>query len=425
MGERTVRISPAELAEKGAGAVQDAVDALSAAGGGTVELPEASIVLRGPLRLRSGVALRGSGRGTVLRKAPSVSSPVADWLGYGHFEVTVADPSLFEPGMGVAVRDEKSFGFYETVGTVTARDGSALFIDTMLNHDYVPAQGGRVVSVFPLVCADGACDVALGNLTIDGGSDPEHLGGCRGGGVYLLRTHRALVDNVEVRDFNGDAVSFQQCTDIAVRGCELRHNAGGGIHPGSGSVRYRLSGNHLHHNGRDGIFYCLRTTHSDCELNTIHHNGGAGISVGERDTDHAITGNRVHENGGPGLLFRPVQYHGGDRVAISGNAFTANGGPAEVVIAPGIRDVTVCDNLFEREGAPALAVGEGSERIHLSGNSLNGQQLARDDVSDPAGCAAWSARSDPLPVGLRSAAAADTRHLAYRLPPDLPPFLAP
>jgi hypothetical protein len=56
---------------------------------------------------------------------------------------------------------------------------------------------------------------------------------------------------------------------------------------------------------------------------------------------------------------------------------------------------------------------------------LNGQQLARDDVSDPAGCAAWSARSDPLPVGLRSAAAADTRHLAYRLPPDLPPFLAP
>ena len=294
----------------------------------------------------------------------------------------------------------------------------------MLNHDYLPAHGGRVVSVFPPICADGACDVTLADLTIDGAGDPEHLGGCRGGGVYLLRTHRALIDDVEVRDFNGDAVSFQQCTDVAVRNCELRHNAGGGIHPGSGSVRYRLSGNRVHHNGRDGIFYCLRTTHSDCEGNLIHHNGGAGISIGERDTDHSIAGNRISENGRPGLAFRPVQYHGGDRIAISGNVLAGNGGDAEVVIAPRIRDVALGGNRFECVGRPALAVGEGCERIHLSGDSADGRPLVREDVSDPAGRATWGGRAEPLRAGLRFATDRHTRHLAYHLPPDMPPFLS-
>jgi hypothetical protein len=421
MARQTVDVSAGLLAEQGAGAVQDAIDAVSASGGGTVRLPESTLVLSGPVRLRTGVRLAGRGPGTVLRKAPSVSSPIIDWLGYGHFEVTVEEPDLFGVGMGVTVRDANSFGFYETVGTVVGKDGNALFLDTALHHDYVPVQGARVVNVFPLVCSDSVRDVAVADLTIDGAGDPERLGGCRGGGIHLLRTHGAAVENVEVVHYNGDALSFQQCTDVIVRGCELHHNAGGGIHPGSGSVRYRLVANHVHDNGGDGIFYCLRTTHSDCESNAIHGNGGAGISIGERDTDHAIRGNDVRRNGGPGIAFRPVQYHGGDRVAIAENTLADNGGEAEVVIAPGIRDVTLSGNRFERDVGPAVAVGEGTEGVRLSGNVFNGEPLAPEGVRDSAACASWEEPSPASKVGARCASPDTTRHLGCRLPAALPP----
>jgi hypothetical protein len=405
-----------------AAAIQRAVDGVAASGGGTVELPGQVFDIEGPVRLRSGVTLVGQGSATVLRKRPSVSSSVVDWIGYGHFEVTVRDPDLFEPGMGVTVCDRNALGFYATVGKVTGRDGSALFIDTMLNHDYVPADGARVVSVFPLICADAAEDVGIADLVIDGASDPEHLGGCRGGGVFLLRTHGATVEGVEVTNYNGDAVSFQQCTDVVVRGCDLHDNTGGGIHPGSGSVRYLLSGNRVHDNGADGVFYCLRTTHSLCEGNEIRGNARVGISIGERDTDHIISANEIRGNGGAGVLFRDVRYHGGDRVRLEGNRIGGNGSGAEaqVVIAPGIRDVTLQANSFEAMAGHALRIGEGVARIHVAANTCDGRPLAYDDVDDASGCVVWAEPGSPLDMGPTAATAAHTRHLAFDLPSEPP-----
>ncbi|MCK4375127.1 MAG: right-handed parallel beta-helix repeat-containing protein, partial [Candidatus Brocadiae bacterium] len=330
-----ITVGQASLTGNDNTALQRAVDDLAEGGGGTVELPAGTFEMRDALRLRSGVTVVGQGPETVLRKAPSVSSPLADWLGYGHYEVTVKEPDLFEPGMGVLIEDADAGGFYVTAATITAKDGNALFIDRMLNHDYHPARGGRIVSVFPLVCSEGVENVALRNLTLDGGNDAVYMNGCRGGGVFLLRTHAATIEGVEVLNYNGDAVSFQQCSDILVQNSHLHHNEGCGLHPGSGSVRYVMSHNHIHHNGGDGIFYCLRTTYSRCESNEIHDNGRAGISIGERDTDHMVRSNEIYQNGGPGVLFRKAHFIGGDRVVLHGNAFRRNcqrSGEAEIVV---------------------------------------------------------------------------------------------
>lgn len=399
-------------------ALQRAVDDVAAAGGGVVEVSAGVYVMRDALHLRSGVRVVGE-PGAVLLKQPSVSVPLLDYLGYGHYEFTVTEPDRLEVGMGVHITDDDSMGFYDTVATIVGRKGDLFFIDRMLNHDYWPAKRGRVTSIFPIVDAVGVEDVALENITIDGNPDEtQTLNGCRGGGVFLLMARRARLENVEVRHFNGDAISFQQCVDVVVRGCHVHHNAGGGIHPGSGSVRYLLQRNHAHDNGACGVFYCLRTTHSICEDNRLERNGAAGISIGERDTDHWVRNNRIAGNGGFGVEFRPPIAHGGDRVRIEGNTFAANGQRldsalrCEIHVPAGLRDILIAGNVIEpTSGSHALLIDTACAGIGVSGNCIHGQP--QED--------GLPARVDDFPpVGPAALASDGARHLNIA---QLPPWI--
>jgi len=396
--------------------LQRAVDDAARAGGGTVVLPAGVFEMHDALHLRSGVTVVGQGTETVLHKVPSVRSPIVDWLGYGHYEITVERPEIFRVGMGVVVTDQRTGGFSTTTGTIVRIKGNALFIDKPFNADYHALREGHVVSVYPLVSGENVRDVALRDVTLDGEGEPVRMNGCRGAGVYLLMAHTATVEGVEVRDYNGDAVSFQQCTDVLVRECHLHHNAGGGIHPGSGSVRYLLDGNVVHDNGGDGIFYCLRTTHSLCRGNTVCGNARNGISIGERDTDHILRGNAIEGNGGAGVLFREVRHHGGDRVQIEGNRLIGNctdGGEAEVVIAAGIRDVVLQGNSFERVKEQAVTVGAGACGICAWSNTLDGTPY-----TDMPGVKICDDEPTPLDVGPAAAGPDSTWHLGVDLPPE-------
>ena len=113
------------------------------------------------------------------------------------------------------------------MATITGRDGELFFIDRMLNHDYWARANARAVSAFSLVEATGIHDAAVAGLALDGGMPEEtfKLNGCRGGGLFLLQSQRISVRNVEVVNFNGDALSFQQCVDITVADCRLHHNS--------------------------------------------------------------------------------------------------------------------------------------------------------------------------------------------------------
>lgn len=415
MREMTVRVGEGRFRGNDNAVIQRAVDEVAAAGGGAVELPAGTFMMRDALHLRSEVALVGQGPETVLRKVPSVSSPLADYLCYAHHEITLERPEPFEPGMGVLIQDDNAPGVYTTTATLLSREGNAFIIDRMLNHDYNPAAGGRAVSIYPIVAAECARSVRVASLTIDGGGEPERINGCRGGGVFLMQCHTVTLEGVEITGFNGDAISFQDCTDVAVRGCHLHHCAGIGLHPGGGSVRYLLSGNRIHHNGGDGIFYCLRTTHSLCERNQIHDNAGAGITIGERDTNHVIRSNTVSRNAGPAIILREVMYRGADRVLVEDNTFEANGEPA-ACIAAGIREVTMRGNRFTSVSGAAARVGEGAECIYLVRNTVDGVELGADHVDDASGCVSFQEPPRPLEVGPGSASARDALHLGVELP---------
>jgi len=425
MEKKTITVGEAGYEGNDNTALQRAVDAAAYEGGGRVIVPPGTFVMKDALHLRSGVDIEGSGRETVLLKKPSVKVPLACTHGYGHYEVVVAEPDRLEPGMGVYIKDDATSGFATTTATLLSRRGNVFYVDEVLKYDYDPAKGGCVITVFPLIAGKYAENVSVSNLTLDGNAEErESLNGCRGGGVFLLQSHRITLDSLEIHNYRGDAVSFQQCSDILVQNSHLHHNEGCGLHPGSGSVRYVMSHNHIHHNGGDGIFYCLRTTHSRCESNDIHDNARAGISIGERDTDHMVRSNEIYQNGGPGVLFRKAHFIGGERVVLHGNAFRRNcrhSGEAEIVVEEGICDVVFRRNFFysQAEGAPAspaVSIAPKCRRIYFFDNTVGGRAQSPEDINDQASCATMDEPEEFPEVGPQAARPASSKHLGFELP---------
>lgn len=397
-------------------AIQQAVDRAAARGGGTVMVPAGTYHLNNAVRLHSGVHLIGE-NGTVLKKIPSQSSPILDYLGYGHYEITVADPHKFHIGMGIHVLDDQSWGFYTTLATITGIEGERIFIDRMLNHDYHPDANARAVSVFSLIEADQVTDVVIENLVLDGNQTEETftLNGCRGGGVFIYQSQRVSVRNVEIREYRGDALSFQQNMDVTIDGCHLHHNTGGGIHPGSGSVRYILRNNRIHDNGACGIFYCLRTTHSICQDNLIENNAETGISIGERDTDHLLINNIIRRQGGPGISFRrPIVRQSGDRVRLQGNSLQGNcirSGVAEIEINDNLHWVHLEGNIIIPAGKPAIHVGEHCSNIYIQDNTIAGRVQQADDITGDRASIAFETPSAFPPLGPDALPADGALHL--------------
>lgn len=389
--------------------LQAAIDHVAAQGGGEVRIPAGVYEMDDSLHLRSRVRLRGEGEKTILRKRPSVSSPLSADLGYGHFDVSLAQPEKFRVGMGMHIHDDQSGGFYDTVATIVWQEGDRFGIDRMLNHDYGRRANCVVTSIFPVISGYHLEDASIEDLTIDGNkAENAYLNGCRGGGVFLLQAHNIRLKGLRIRDYNGDGISFQQCRNTRIEDCVLEGMAGLGLHPGSGSVGAVLRGNTCRNNGSDGIFYCLRVSFSLCEKNIIENNGGFGISIGGRDTDHLIRGNTIRGNAKAGVFFREGDLAmAGSRNQIEANVLEDNcrkQGSAEIDIRGATRDVHLLRNTVrpgKREGKPlaGLLVGKEAERIVFYGNKVEGAGVTAVKTEGSPSAVRTEAPLQPLAVG--------------------------
>ncbi|MSR64509.1 MAG: right-handed parallel beta-helix repeat-containing protein [Verrucomicrobiae bacterium] len=366
------------------------------------------------LHMRNGVQVVGDGK-AVLLKVPSITSALVDYIGYGHYEFTVAEPDKFKVGMGVLITDKNAGGFYETTATIIGQKGRLFFIDRMLVHDYVPFNEGRVNTLFPLIDGYGARDFSVRGLVLDGNvEETRRLSGCRGGCVFLLNCHNVQLDGIEARHYLGDGISFQQCTDISVTNCYVHDLRGCGLHPGSGSVRYVFRRNRVIKNTNCGLFYCLRTTHSRCEENVIEENGAEGISVGERDTNHAILNNVIRNNGGPGINFRKFVHQGGDDAFIQDNRIEHNcqkEGEHEIVIPDGLHGIWIHRNTITPAKGKALSVGATATDIVFAENTVSGHPQTTTDVVGNTASVKFALPSGQLPVGPEAAPEDSARHL--------------
>ncbi|MFH1965387.1 MAG: right-handed parallel beta-helix repeat-containing protein [Acidobacteriota bacterium] len=286
-------------------AVQNAIDLLPAQGG-TVKMTPGVFKVTAPVRVKSNVRLEGSGPDTVLRIGDGVSSGFIVDADFGELKVTIENPSGFEPGMALQVTDDNQNSCWAvSTARITDVRENVLYFDTGLVRDYRADRGGMVSNATSAVEAVEAENVVMTNFTVDGNrANSPRLDGCRGAGIFVFKSKNVTVDNVTVKDCNGEGISWQITEDVTVRNCEISGSANMGMHPGTGSPRTIIENNNSHHNDVDGLFVCWRVHHSLVKSNLFHNNGRFGICTGHKDTDVLFTENHIFENGSDGVNFR-------------------------------------------------------------------------------------------------------------------------
>ncbi len=357
--------------------LQKAVDTAYRTGVSSVIIGPGVFEMYDSLHLRSGVKIFGTRGETILRKHRCISSGLSADLGYGYYDVSVRKPQLFKVGMGVYITDDAGKGFYGTVATIMWKNGDKLGINRMLNHDYARVRNARVSTVFPVISGYYVRDASIQDISIDGNAGENiFIDGCRGGGIFLLQCHGINLLNISVRNYNGDGISFQQCTHLVIDGCEVRDNCGSGLHPGSGSAGVVMKNCRLINNRSDGVFYCLRVSFTLLENCEITGNDQDGVSIGARDTEHIIRKNKVSDNGRYGIYFRKAdEVMGGNRNLIETNIISENcrkSGKSEILIENINCDIWLRGNRIRcrRNSGYGIVAGRLCKRICVSDDNL-------------------------------------------------------
>ncbi|UCF14536.1 MAG: right-handed parallel beta-helix repeat-containing protein [Phycisphaerales bacterium] len=389
----TVGRGGAELIGDDNRALQAAVDYIAGLGGGTVAIRPGQYLMYDSLHLRTNVTVvgaRGTAGKTILKKADGAVSVLTLDGDFGEQQITVADPNGFAVGHGVAIWDDRSGGFHTTVARITGRNGNTFSIDKPLMADCMVSRNAKAGTVFPVVSGYNIEGARIENVIIEGNKESNvHLNGCRGAGIFLYRAFGTVIQGCEVRNYNGDGISFQQSNDVIVRSCICQGNAFLGIHPGSGSQRPDVNNCIARNNGTDGLFLCWRVRHGKFEYNTLEGNGRYGISIGHKDSDNSIYRNQIIGNHGDGIFFRnetlPMAAH---RNRLEENIIENNGIEEEVA---GIRirgqtnDLELKGNTIRdtREGESqkqtvGIKIEEKVGRITISGNNIQAKRLIDD-----------------------------------------------
>lgn len=309
--------------------LQAAVDYVAGLGGGTVTIGAGRFEMRDSLKVADNVRIRGVAGKTILASCNAHQSRLSSSGGTNERQVTVDDPSGFRIGDGIMVQDDKSmYGFHVTQATIIAKLNPNTFrISRPLARDYARERNARVTSGFPVVGSWNADNVELTGLTIDGNAGSmEYLTGCRGGGIFLFECENVRITNCTVRNYDGDAISFQTTKNVTIEDCVCEANTGVGLHPGCGTEHATVRRVRCKNNKGDGLFLCWRVKHCVFEDNHFTDNQRHGISIGMKDSDNTFRNNTVTSNTKSGVFFRKQPtLNGAHRNVFVGNRILDNG----------------------------------------------------------------------------------------------------
>jgi hypothetical protein len=382
---RTITVGGAKADIQGftSAAIQTAVNALHDSGnGGTVELLPGTYDIIAPVMLFDNITLKGSGAKTILKKCRGFRSKFAIDADYGELQVTVADASGFKPGMGVAVFDDQwRSGWDVTTSRITAIKGNTIYIDEFLVRDYHSEKNGTLSNACSVISAVNAGHIRIADLTVDGTRESNDMvDGCREGAIYLHKVYDATVENVIVKNFNCDGISWQITESVTVRNCEVYGCANAGLHPGTGSPVSLIEGNNSHDNDGYGLFVCWRVKNGIVRNNNFHNNGRNGISTGHKDTGMFFADNKISENGADGIYLRDEGVLNAPYGSIFRNNIIENNGvkeggygisvngPAEGVV---IEENTITSNNGGKQKA-AIFLAAGTKPVEIKNNKISG-----------------------------------------------------
>ncbi len=358
-------------------AIQIALDAVKARGGGIVKLNPGTFKIIGPVRLSDNTSLIGSGETTILQKCDGFKTSFvidADW---GMLKAVVKDASGFQIGMGIQLYDSShNQGWDVTTAVITDILDNSIYFDNRTVNDYLASLNGTVTNSFSIIEAVDVENVKISDLVIEGNKNTnEYINGCRGGGIYIHKSRNCVVENVRINEFNGDTFSWQITENITMRGCEASNGNGLGFHPGTGSDHSIVENCISHNNKGDGIFLCWRVQNGIFRNNTSYGNGDNGISIGHKDTDNIFENNHVYENGSHGVLFRNEnEQNSGHRNTFTDNVIENNGISRESAgfyIGGETHDIKIINNTIRSTGkgnqTTAILVGKKIVKNNLDG----------------------------------------------------------
>jgi len=285
--------------------IQFAIDAVAKTGG-TVKLNPGLYEIVAPVRIKSNVKLVGTGTETILKRDKGIQTNYIVDADYGELKLTVEDAMGFEVGMKVQVTDDdKNSCWAVSTAYITAIENNTIYIDKGLIRDYRSDRNGLVSNASSVIEVIGEKNVEISNLTVNGNREENYFAdGCNSAGILILRSKDVTVDNVQVKDFNGEGISWQITENVTIKNSEITGSGNTGLHPGTGSPFSLIENNNIHHNDRDGLFICWRVYESKVLNNSMHNNGRFGICTGHKDTDVLFHGNHVYQNGSDGVHLR-------------------------------------------------------------------------------------------------------------------------
>lgn len=380
----TVGGSSADITMFNNQAIQFAIDAISETGG-TVKLNAGNFEIAAPVRMKSNVKLIGSGEQTILKKADGVQTRFIVDADYGELKLSVENSDGFEIGMKVQVTDKNNSSCWNvSTAYITDVQENIIYIDDYLIRDYRSDQEGLISNASSVIEFIGVENASVSNLTVDGNrSENTKADGCNSAGILIFKSKKITVDNVLVKDYNGEGISWQITENVTIRNSEITGSGNTGLHPGTGSPFSIIENNNVHHNDVDGLFICWRVYQSQVKDNKFHHNGRFGICTGHKDTDVIFEGNHIFSNESDGVHLR------GERAvnAPHRNTFVkniienngTNGGGYGFSINSQAQDLLLKDNIFrssaQKTQKAAIYIQTNGLAPKLENNQMSGHSL--------------------------------------------------
>jgi Ca2+-binding RTX toxin-like protein len=199
-------------------------------------------------------------------------------------------------------------------------------------------------SLVGVVSGSAVTDAGLSNLSLDGNRDNTQgeVSGWSQAGAKSV--NNLLLDGVVARDFSGHGFDLTSpASSITVRNSTADGNTLDGFYLGESLAAATFQDNTSVNNGRNGINVIPGTHPLSLDDNTVSGNGADGIFVhtdsGVDTGFFTVIGGDVHDNAGDGVRVRGIEYGGVYRLDIHGN-----GGSG--VDLQGTTHVEVSDNVI-------------------------------------------------------------------------------
>jgi len=387
------RIIPQQMTVGGANAdvagfnnqsIQFAIDAVAKTGG-TVKLNPGTYEIMAPVRMKSNVNLAGAGKETILRKSKGVQTHFVVDADYGELKLTVENADGFEPGMKIQVTDDDNSSCWNvSTAYVTDVQDNMIYIDDYLIRDYRADKNGLVSNASSVIEVIKAENCTISDLAVDGNRADNFLAdGCNSAGILIFKSKKVTLDNVQVKDFNGEGISWQITENVTIKNSEIANSGHTGLHPGTGSPFSLIENNNVHNNEEDGLFICWRVYQSKVTNNQFHNNGRFGICTGHKDTDVTFRGNHVFNNGSDGINLRGErEANAPHRNTFVNNTIENNGTKGSgygFSVNSKAHELLLKDNVFKSTGAKtqkaAIYIYTNGLPPKLENNTTNGQPL--------------------------------------------------